>query len=1104
MALTNRDQVGRALDLLQQGLAMFIQQEVDSAMRRGRVGPDALRALAQDESQARSFPEGWDAAALLNAIWQLWDPVFRFPLGPAERSLVAELRKVRNRWAHQQNFTGDEAFRALDSVALLLQQVKATQAAELGPLKDELLRRRYEERARVADQRRKRRERATRSDEVAGLVAWREVITPHDDVLSGRYEQAEFAADLHAVHQDPEAAGPEYADPQGFFRRTHLTGGLRALLTGAARRLAGAGGDPVVDLQTNFGGGKTHSMLALYHLFSGAAVSELPGVGELLAEAGAPAPPSGVRRVVLVGNRIAPASPIEKSDGVTVHTLWGEIAWQLGGKAAYERVRADDENATNPGAALGELLRDYGPCLILIDEWVAYARDLRERAGLPAGSFDTQFTFAQNLTESVKTAKNALLVISLPASGDAGASSDASDEEVGGERGREALGRLRNVLGRVASSWRPATAEEGFEIVRRRLFRDVPGHLFKHRDQTARRFAEHYRQNPGAFPAGCGEAAYRERIEAAYPIHPEVFDRLYEDWASLLRFQRTRGVLRLMAGVIHELWSANDQSPLILPGMIPLDPGPVRSELLRYLGDPWDSILDQDVDADDALPERIDEANVAFGRAQAARRAARVVFFGSAPKQRAAQRGIEARRVRLGCAVPGQKPAVYGDALRQLVESATFLYEDGSRVWYDTQPTVAKLARDRAEELRTRPDEVAAEVVRRLREAARERGVLAGVHPVPRDSADVPDERRTRLVILAPEFRHTRGGGDSPARKTAADLLQNRGTQPRQYQNTLLFLAADEARFPDLDEATRRYLAWDSVVSESEKLNLAPSQKKQAENRKNDAERRVAATLPEGYCWLLAPKKKSAAARVRWEEVRLRGGGDGPVAGAAGRAVREELLITSFGPSVLRQLLDSVPLWEGNHVDLRKLADYFAGLLELPRLAGPEVLAETITRGLGLLNWKQDGFAFAEAWDEEEERYRGLSAGAAFRVGADSAGLLVRPDAVPPPEPKPDEPVPTPIPSPVPTPVPVLSDPPAPQPRRYHASATLDAGRLGPDAARVAEEVVSHLAGLERATVRVTLEIDAERADGFPEQVVRVVRENGQTLGFRSQGFEDD
>src|SRR5690606_30936518 len=413
------------------------------------------------------FPE-WDVAPLLRLMWEAWNDVFRRTLGHAERSLVSELRDVRNRWAHQRTFSTDDAYRAIDSAIRLLTAVSAPQVEDLEKARMELLRVRFEEQARNE---RKSAGAAIESQAIGSLKPWREVVEPHPDVASGRYQQAEFAADLWQVHLGQGSA--EYRDPVEFYRRTYLTESLRRLLVGAIQRLTGKGGDPVVQLQTNFGGGKTHSMLALYHLFSGTPPTELVGIEAVLQEAGVESLPA-VRRVGLVGNKISPGNPVTKPDGTVVRTLGGELAWQLGGKEAYERIRADDERATNPGDALRELFDAYGPCLILIDEWVAYARQLHDEDDLPGGSFETQFSFAQALTESAKLSKHCLLVISLPASDAANAGGPSVDDvEVGGQRGREALARLRNVIGRVETSWRPATAEESFEIVRRRLFQPM-------------------------------------------------------------------------------------------------------------------------------------------------------------------------------------------------------------------------------------------------------------------------------------------------------------------------------------------------------------------------------------------------------------------------------------------------------------------------------------------------------------------------------------------------------------------------------------------------------------------------------------------------------
>lgn len=426
----------------------------------------------------------------------------------------------------------------------------------------------------------------------------------------------------------------------------------------------------------------------------------------------------------LVGNKISPGNPVTKADGTVVRTLWGELAWQLGhaaggakeAKKAFTRIQADDERATSPGDALRELFKEYGPCLILIDEWVAYARQLHDQGDLPAGSFETQFTFSQALTESAKLVKDCLLVISLPASDTSGSPhTQADDVEVGGQRGREALDRLRNVVGRVESSWRPASAEEGFEIVRRRLFEPLTEPTqFKDRDVVARAFADLYRTQKQEFPPEAADSDYERRIKGAYPIHPEIFDRLYTDWSTLVKFQRTRGVLRLMAAVIHSLWEKGDKNPLILPANIPIDDPRVQFELTRYLSDNWVPVIEKDVDGPNSLSLRLDREVPNLGKFHATRRVARAIYLGSAPTATAAHRGIEDRRIKLGCVMPGESPSVFGDALRRLAGAATYLYQDGPRYWYATQPTVTKLAEDRAEQLKNDSDKVAQELGQRI------------------------------------------------------------------------------------------------------------------------------------------------------------------------------------------------------------------------------------------------------------------------------------------------------------------------------------------------------------------------------------------------------
>lgn len=1117
MAITNHERVGKALELLKAGLGTFAEREIKSAIKTG-LSPQVLRGFIDDPLLGERPITEWDVAALLKVMWETWNEVFRKTLGFTERSLVSELRDHRNKWAHQQSFSSDDAYRALDSAARLLTAVSAPQSEEVEKMKMELLRVRFDEQAR--SEKRKTAGTAIESTATGNLKPWREVVTPHKDVASGRYQQAEFAADLWQVHLGEGTS--EYRDPVEFFRRTYLTESLKGMLVGAVRRLGGSSsassGDPVVQLQTNFGGGKTHSMLALYHLFSGIAPYELAGVDTVMLEAGATQLPS-TRRVVLVGNKISPGNPSIKPDGTAVRTLWGELAWQLGGKTAFARIAADDEKATSPGDVLRELFIEYGPCLILIDEWVAYARQLHDQNDLPAGGFETQFTFAQVLTESAKLAGNCLLVISLPASDTSGSPhTQANDVEVGGTRGREALDRLRNVVGRVESSWRPASAEEGFEIVRRRLFEPLADPAqFKDRDVVARAFADLYRTQQAEFPPECRDVDYEKRIKAAYPIHPEIFDRLYTDWSTLVKFQRTRGVLRLMAAVIHSLWEKGDRNPLILPANVSIDDPRVQSELTRYLSDNWVPVIEKDVDGPGSLPLRMDSEIPNLGKFSACRRVARTIYMGSAPTTAAAHRGIEDRRIKLGCVMPGESPSVFGDALRRLAGAATYLYQDGSQYWYSTQPTVTKLAEDRAEQLKRESDKVVHELEKRLRKDLTQMGDFSRIHPMPATGADVPDDLEARLVVLGVDHPYSKEAGGA-AEAAAKAIFESRGNAPRLYRNSVVFLAADKTRLQDLDEAARKYLAWESILAEKVTMNLDPQQVKQAETQKAAADSAVTARLPETYQWLLVPAQGSPQDPVKWQSLRL--SGQDALAVRVSRKLRsDESLITSFGSTRLRMNLDDVPLWRGDHVAIKQLVEDFARYLYLPRLRDSSVLLGAIRDGFTLLTWEQDSFAFAESFDDSTSRYRGLRSGQHVSlVDSDSPGLLVKSavarkqmevesvkasdnnlsagpgagedgrDSVPGKKP-------------IGAPGSPLA---AEQPKRFHGTVILDTTRVGRDASRIGDEIIVHLVSLVGAEVKVTLEIEAIIPAGATDQVVRTVTENSRTLKFSSQGFEKE
>ena len=1111
MAKSNRDRVGTALDHFVEGFMPFVERQMEARhgdQWKSKVEQHLGNSSPTAKKAGRQRVLRWDAPALVHVINREWQYLFSKKLGKAERGMLNEVSDIRNRWAHQEAFSLDDTIRALDTIDRVLQSVSASEeAGTVEKLKQEVMRTRF---ADMQKRETKRAQQAAASGEpMEGLTPWREVVTPHPDVATGRYALAEFAADLARVVRDPKDAG-EYGEPKEFFRRTFLTEGLQRLLVSAVKRLSGTGGDPVIELQTNFGGGKTHSMLALYHLFGQEPAGNLTGVDSILAETGIEDVPK-TNRAVLVGTASSPGDTEKKEDGTELRTLWGRLAWQLLGRQGYDMVAKSDEAGVSPGSDdLVALFNAAGPTLILIDEWVAFCRQLYDTSGLPGGSFDANMTFAQALTEAVKASSQTLLVATLP----------SSDIEIGGEGGRQALTRLSNTFGRSDTNWQPAGAEESYEIVRRRLFESISDpKMYAARDAVIRAFSELYQKQSSEFPSECRERDYERLMQISYPIHPELFVRLYQDWSALERFQRTRGVLRLMAKVIWSLWDRQDRSLMIMPSMIPLDEAEVQAEITNYLGDHWRPVIEKDVDGLNSLPQRLDKENPNFGRYSAARRASRTIYMGSAPIADAARRGADDRQIKLGCVQPGESVGTFGDALRRLTDQATHLYVDDNRYWFSTQPNVTRMAEDRA--LQKSEDEVHAEIKRRIRDQQKHRGEFAKVHPTPAGSAEIPDEEEARLVILGPDTPHVPNDTESPAKQCCRDMLTQRGSTPRIYRNTLVFLAVDKTRAGDLDEAVRQYLAWVSIDDEQKELNLDEYQRRQANSKRKRADETVAARLPEAYQWLLVPDQSNPQGEIEWQELRQQGQ-DWLASRAATRLTRDSLLLTRLAGAVLKLHLDNVPLWRNGHVRVKQLMEDFAQYLYLPRLKKPELIATAVQDGVQQLQWRSDTFAYASSYDKERDRYVGLRAGEALEVVADDHSVVVRPEVA----------------------AEQLDNAEAASPAsgehtattaaagtgaetrggesggngeapgigaqadtkvtRFYGSVDLTSTRMGRDAGKVAEEVVQHLTGLVGSDIKITLEIEAEVPDGIEERVQNIIRENCRTLRFRDFDFPEE
>lgn len=945
------------------------------------------------------------------------------------------------------------------------------------------------------------------------MKPWREIAVPHPDVLEGTFLQSEFAADITAVHTGK--ATQEYQDAAAFFQRTFITEGMRLLLIQVAQRLNGKGGEPVIQLQTAFGGGKTHTMLAVYHLATRTCpLADLAGIPALIDQAGLMDVPQA-KVAVLDGTAHAAGQPW-KHGKQTIKTLWGELAWQLGGAEGFALVQESDITGTSPGKdLLKTLLEKYAPCVILIDELVAYIRQFQDGQLLSGGSFDSNLSFVQALTEAIKLVPNAILLGSLP----------ESEVEAGSQRGAAALRALEKTFGRIQSLWKPVATEEAFEIVRRRLFdtiRDTAG-----REEVCRAFANTYVAEGTKLPTETQESHYFDRLVQAYPLHPEVFDRLYEDWTTIDGFQRTRGVLKLMAKAIYRLWKDDNKDLMILPGSLPLYDGAVKNELTYYLPAGWDPVLDKDIDGERAETTELENKEPRFGALNAARRVARTLFLGSAPSSvvlKPGIRGLDRARILLGCLQPGQPSATYTDALGRLADRLHYLSSSGdktqetTRFWFDTRANLRREMEDRKKRFEDK-NEVRGKLAEVLKKLGSGSSFFDGIH-IFTPHADVPDDSGLRLVFLTPEQFFSRE--ESRVAVTAVlEYVKNNGTKPRYRGNRLLFLAPDHGALTRLRDCIRTALAWHSIVDDiaGMRLVLDNLQSQQARKELQTAEEVLPRVARECYKWLLCPvQHKTTDPKQEVEAFPLNASGQGVMSEIELVAGENELVITTWSPIHLRSKLKEL-YWKDGKTTVNALTFWedTQRYLYLPRLKTRYSFEQTIIKGANSRDF------FGTAYGQYEGTLDGFSFGNP-NVQLDDTLLLIEPDAAkqyeeelkknatPPPDPAPTkaaEPGPTEFPTPpAGTTIPQLpagTTPPPPVPPRSKAfigTAEINAATAKMRLMQIAEEIISVLATDSQATVKVTLEISAEFPEGVSDQIKRAVSENAASLGFKNKTWE--
>lgn len=809
------------------------------------------------------------------------------------------------------------------------------------------------------------------------LKAWRQVTNPHADIRLGKFDASVFAADLGEVLAGRGAV--DYREAGTFYSKTYLTDGISRLLIEVMQRLSGTGKtEPVIQLQTPFGGGKTHTLLTMYHLLKKPnEVGKLPPIKALLDAAAIKNIPTA-NVACLVGTALNAAND---------RTFWGEMAYQLGGDRLYRLVAKNDETKTAPGSTLlGQVLHEAGPCLILLDEILVY---LINAGSIHVGESTlkgTTLTFLQQLTIAVANCPHAVMIATLT----------SQLAEFMDENAERAYESLEKVLGRVEKVRQTVQGTEIYEVIRRRLFEDL-GSKEDHR-ATAEAYWAMYRKLGEDVPAACREMAYRDDMLAAYPFHPELISVLYERWGTLPSFQRTRGVLRLLADVIADQYQAKVNEPLIQSSSINLGSPAVRGELVKHTGtgNVFHSVVDSDIAGKTAKAPEIDrQLGSEYAKESVAEKCARSVFmysFGGGQ-----QRGATMPQIRLAVLNPEMAPPFISDALDRMTKRLWFLYQDSGLYRFDSRPNLNRILVDREELVRSEPEKVRDFAKATLNDLIGDATFRVFRYPEVGDDKAVDDEPRLGLVVL--DLDQCANEDDLPedTKKLVTNILKQHGKGFRKHANMLVFLAPDQQRSSEIIDAARRLLALRSIEDDkTTKKQLSDEQLKDLADRLKDAQARLPGALMTAYRFILVPGEKKT---IRHPPLDL------GISSYTGRTtlsskVQEKLvdegaLLDKLDPDFLvptSALGKRFGLWPEDQevINVRTLADYFTQLTHLPRLHGAQVLPECLAKGV------QRGLFGYALGDGEKRKFDTIYFGDKTITGdrceiAESAWLL-RPD----------------------------------------------------------------------------------------------------------------
>jgi len=774
------------------------------------------------------------------------------------------------------------------------------------------------------------------------LKPWYTVIPPREDLRSGRpLDAAEFAVHLDKV-RDGKAADV-YNDPEQFFARTYLTQTLLGLSGEVVRRLSGelTEASAVFNLSTQFGGGKTHALTLLYHLAKhGRDAEQWQGVPRILERARLPRIFDKAAVAVFVGTEFDSLTGRGGNDGTPRRrTPWGEIAYQLGetsgigGAANLALLAEHEEQFIEPkGDVIRSIIPKDRPCLILMDEIINYVSTYRRK-----GYGDSLYNFMLALSETARSEKNVVLVVSIPASELEYTTADVEDER-----------RFKKVLDRLGKAYMMSAESETAEIIRRRLFEwdlraiGQNGRIALPREagETCNAYAQWVQTHRQSLPPLFQVDDAREAFAATYPFHPMVLSVFERKWQSLPQFQRTRGVLRLLAhwvsSAYREGYTGAFRDPLIDLGTAPLDDPLFRAAVFEQLGE---EKLEVPVTTDicgqkDSHAVRLDaDAIDSIRKARLHRKVASAIFFESNGGQ--SQNQATLPELRMAVAAPDLDIANVETVMEALVPpngACYYLDTNKNRYWFSIKPNLTKILADR--KAGVQPQRIDERVRAEIEKAF---APMSGVDRVffPVASGQISNQPVITLVVMAPDQL----ANDSSTLSQVDKMTRENGGGGRTFKSALIWvLSQGDAT---MREEARKVLAWETINDERDDLALDDGQKKQIESSLRRAREDFRESVWRAYNHLAMLGKDNTIQVRNLGLINSSSGANSPVQLIVQKLRVEDEILDAIGPNFLVRNWPAFPEWS-----TKSVRDAFFASPKFPRLLSVNALKETIAKGV--------------------------------------------------------------------------------------------------------------------------------------------------------------